>query len=67
VSEDDRTTAEVKPLTEVQIIEAGLEILKDSEVRLGHLGDVLHELRRQVAAQRARLEQTLAALKAAPR
>jgi hypothetical protein len=57
-ADDSKVTAEVKPLTDEQLKLAAVDILKDAEVKLGRLGDLQHELRRQVEVIRHRLEAT---------
>jgi hypothetical protein len=55
-SEDDKVTAEVHPISDTQLKAAALDILRDAEHKLGRLGDLMHELRRQVEVIRQRLE-----------
>lgn len=54
--ENDKVTEELVPLTDEQLKKAAADILKDAEIKLGRLGDLLHELRQQVEKLRLRLE-----------
>lgn len=45
-------------LTEEQLRAEAINILKDAEMKLGRLGDLMHELRQQMAKIRERYEAT---------
>lgn len=53
---DNKITGELIPLTDRQLLTAAIDVLKDAEVKLGALGDYLHELRRQTMKLREKLE-----------
>ena len=57
-TENEKITEEVVALTDEQLRAAALDILKDAEHKLGRLGDLLHELRRQLEVIRRRFEAT---------
>jgi hypothetical protein len=52
----EKITGELFPLTEQQLLAAVIDLVRDAEIRLGALGDYLHELRRQMARLRERIE-----------
>jgi hypothetical protein len=57
--EDDFDTDRLTPVRPLQLVQAAVVAMKTAETELGRLGDMLHDLRRDVEKARKKLEELI--------